>query len=31
LSIATLDDLKLAAGMRLLGLDLGEQRIGLAL
>jgi len=31
LSIATLDDLKLAAGMRLLGLDLGEKTIGLAL
>jgi putative Holliday junction resolvase len=31
LSIATLDDLKLAVGMRLLGLDLGEKTIGLAL
>jgi len=31
LSIATLDDLNLAAGMRLLGLDLGEKTIGLAL
>lgn len=31
MSIATLDDLKLAAGMRLLGLDLGEKTIGLAL
>jgi putative Holliday junction resolvase len=31
LSIAILDDLKLAVGMRLLGLDLGEKMIGLAL
>lgn len=31
MSIATLDDLKLAVGMRLLGLDLGEKTIGLAL
>jgi len=31
LSIATLDDLNLAAGIRLLGLDLGEKTIGLAL
>ena len=31
MSIATLDDLNLAAGMRLLGLDLGEKTIGLAL
>lgn len=31
MSIATLDDLKLAAGTRLLGLDLGEKTIGLAL
>lgn len=31
MSIATLDDLTLATGMRLLGLDLGEKTIGLAL
>ena len=31
MSIATLDDLKLATGKRLLGLDLGEKTIGLAL
>jgi putative Holliday junction resolvase len=31
LSIVTLDELKLAPGLRLLGLDLGEKTIGLAL